>query len=246
MLTENDLERYSRQILYPVFGEEGQKRLQHSHVVVAGAGGLGSPISIYLSCAGVGRITIIDNDFVELSNLNRQILHWDEDIGKKKVDSAEKKLLKLNPTVEIIPVFEKITEANVINLIKGAQAVIDGMDNFKARFLLNAACVAEKIPFIHGGVWGLLGELTTIIPGKTACFACIYPEISPTKRPFPVFGATPGLVASLQVMEAIKLIADFGTLITGKMLYIDGFNIEFNFSPLTKNPHCKVCGVGSS
>jgi len=120
--------------------------------------------------------------------------------------------------------------------------VIDGMDNFETRFILNTACVREKIPFIHGGVWGLIGEITTIIPGETACFACIYPEMQKMKSSFPVFGITPGLVATLQVMEAIKLIAKFGSLLAGKMLYVDGFNIEFNFSDLTRNPSCRICG----
>jgi adenylyltransferase/sulfurtransferase len=242
MLTESDLIRYGRQILYPSFGEEGQKRLKESHVVVAGLGGLGSPASIYLACAGVGHITIVDCDFVELSNLNRQILHYDEDIGEKKSISAGRKLARLNPSIEITPLFERITEENVRDLIEGANVVIDGMDNFETRFILNSACVAEEIPFIHGAIHGLLGEITTIIPKKTPCYACIFPKVPKQKTPFPVFGVTPALIAILQVTETIKLLAGFGTPLTGKMLYIHGETMEFTFLNLNKRPDCKVCG----
>jgi adenylyltransferase/sulfurtransferase len=242
ILTENDLKRYSRQIIFPDFGTEGQKKLKNSHIVVAGIGGLGSLSSTYLACAGIGHITIIDNDFVEISNLNRQVLHWDENVGEKKVLSARKKLSKLNPTIEIAPVFEKITEDNVTDLIKGAQVVVDGMDNFKTRFVLNTGCVKEKIPFIHGGINGLFGEITTIIPDKTPCLACIYPKIADTEIPFPVFGATPSLIASIQVLETIKLIAGIGDLLTGKMLYIDATTMEFNFIEVKRSINCKVCG----
>jgi adenylyltransferase/sulfurtransferase len=242
MLTDNELIRYNRQILFPGFGEEGQLKLRNSHVVVAGIGGLGSPASLYLASAGVGHIAIVDNDRVELSNLNRQVLHWDKDIGEKKVISAQRKLSELNPGIEIIPIFKKITKSNVAAIIKGANVVIDGMDNFETRFVLNSGCVKEKIPFIHGAIHGLSGEITTIIPGKTPCYACIYPEAPEAKKAFPVFGATPALIASLQVMEAIKLIAGLENLLMGKMLFVDGGSMEFNSIELKKTPHCKVCG----
>lgn len=242
MLTESDLIRYERQILYPRFGEEGQGRLKQSHVVVAGLGGLGSAASMYLACAGVGHITIVDSDFVELSNLNRQILHWEEDAGEKKPLSAAQKLTKLNSSIEVTPVCERVTADNVRDIIKGAQVVIDGMDNFETRFILNSACVAEGIPFIHAGVHGLLGEVTTIVPGETPCLACIFPSVPGRKRRIPVFGVTPALIAMLQVTEAIKLLAGFGNLLAGKMLYIDIERMEFNLANLTKRPNCKVCG----
>jgi molybdopterin-synthase adenylyltransferase len=241
-LKKNDLLRYQRQILYSGFGEEGQNKLKRAHVVVAGVGGLGSPASIYLACAGVGHITIVDYDSVELSNLNRQILYWDEDIGEKKVSSAARKLTRLNPQVEVTPVYEKITGDNVKKIISGANAIIDGMDNLEARFIINSACVSEGIPFVHGAIHGFDGEITTIIPRKTACLACILPEVTVRGKTPPVFGVTPALVASLQVMETIKLLAGIGNLLTNKMLYVSGETMEFIQVNLTRRPDCRVCG----
>jgi len=243
MLTKNDLVRYERQILYPDLGEKGQKRLKQSQVVVAGLGGLGCSASLYLTCAGVGHVTLIDCDRVELSNLNRQVLHYEEDIGEKKPFSAAQKLAKLNSSIEVIPVFKKITAQNASKIIKGANLVIDGMDNFKTRFIVNKACVAEGIPFIHGGVHGLFGEVTTILPGRTPCLACIFPEVPQRKVSLPVFGVTPALIAILQVTEAIKLLAGFGSLLTGKMLYFNGDTMDFTFRNLVKNQNCRVCGT---
>jgi molybdopterin/thiamine biosynthesis adenylyltransferase len=243
MLTKNDLARYERQILYTDFGEEGQKKLKQSHVVVAGLGGLGCSASLYLTCTGIGHITLIDCDCVELSNLNRQILHYEEDIGKGKPLSAAQKLVKLNSSIEVTPVFKKITEQNAREIIKGTNLVIDGMDNFKTRFILNKACVDEGIPLIHGGVHGLFGAVTTILPGRTPCLACIFPEVPQKKGVFPVFGVTPALIAILQVTEAIKLLAGFGSLLAGKMLYFNGDTMDFTFSNLVKNQNCKVCGT---
>jgi len=243
MLTKDDLTRYGRQILYADFGEEGQERLKQSHVVVAGLGGLGCSSSVYLTCAGVGHVTLVDCDRVELSNLNRQILHCEEDIGEGKPFSAAQKLAKLNSSIEVTPVFKKITERNAREIIKEANLVIDGMDNIKARFILNKACVAEGIPFIHGGVHGLFGEVTTIIPGRTPCLACIFPEVPHRKVLFPVFGVTPALIAILQVTEAIKFLAGFGSLLTGKMLYFNGDTMDFTFRNLVRNRNCKVCGT---
>ena len=243
MLTKNDLTRYERQILYPGFDEEGQKRLKQSHVVVAGLGGLGCAASLYLTCTGVGHITLIDCDSVELSNLNRQILHYEEDIGEGKPFSAAQKLTRLNSSIEVTPVFKKITEHNASEIINGANLVMDGMDNFKTRFILNKACVGEGIPFIHGGVHGLFGEVTTILPRRTPCLACIFPEVPQRKVSFPVFGVTPALIAILQVTEAIKLLAGFGSLLTGKMLYFNGETMDFTFRDLVKNQNCQVCGT---
>jgi molybdopterin/thiamine biosynthesis adenylyltransferase len=243
MLTKNDLVRYERQILYPDLGEKGQEKLKRSHVVVAGLGGLGCAASLYLTCAGVGHVTLIDCDRVELSNLNRQVLHYEEDIGEKKPFSAARKLVQLNPAIEVTPVFRKITARNGRKTIKGANLVIDGMDNLKTRLIVNKACVAEGIPFIHGGVHGLFGEVTTILPGRTPCLACIFPEFPNRELELPVFGVTPALIAILQVMEAIKLLAGFGSLLTGKMLYFDGEKMDFTFRNLVKNQNCGVCGA---
>ena len=242
MLTKDDLLRYQRQIMYSGFGEEGQRRLKGSHIVIAGVGGLGSPAAIYSACAGVGHITIVDYDFVELSNLNRQILHWDENIGDKKVFSAAGKLARLNPGVELTPSCERITIENVNSIISGANAVIDALDNLETRYIINAACVALGIPLIHGAVHGLDGEITTIIPGETPCLACIYPEVPDRGGAVPVFGVTPDLIASLQVMETIKLLTGIGNLLTGRMLYVAGETMEFTLVNINRRPNCGVCG----
>jgi molybdopterin/thiamine biosynthesis adenylyltransferase len=241
-LTQEDLVRYDRQILYPAFGEEGQRKLRKAHVLVAGVGGLGSPVAIYLACAGVGKLTVVDSDAVELSNLNRQILHWEEDVGEQKVISAVRKLEKLNSTVEVNPHAMKITAENFLGLIEGVDLVMDCMDNMETRFIMNEGCVNAGIPFIHGGIYGMMGEVTTIIPGQTPCFECIFPRDVEGKRPFPVFGFTPALVASLQVMEAIKLLGGFGELLAGKMLYVRGEETIFMTVDLQKNKTCRVCG----
>ena len=243
VLSDNELYRYGRQIIYPGFGEKGQEKLKSSNVLVVGVGGLGCAVSIYLAYAGVGHITIVDDDAVELSNLNRQILHWEQDIGKNKTASAAVKLRKINSSIKITPVCRHITERNVDDIIKGADAVIDGLDNFETRFVLNRACVRNRAPFIYGGVNGLLGQVTTIVPGETPCLACIYPTLPEAEGTIPVFGVTPALVASLQVMEAIKLIAGFGETLEGRMLYFNGETMEFAYEDLAKDPKCSVCSA---
>jgi molybdopterin/thiamine biosynthesis adenylyltransferase len=241
-LTQEDLVRYSRQILFPAFGEEGQRKLRKAHVLIAGVGGLGSPCAIYLSCAGIGKLTLVDSDVVELSNLNRQILHGEEDIGEKKANSAARKLKRLNSMVEITPIAVRITAESLGGLLRGVNLVIDCLDEMETRFILNQGCVKADIPLIHGGIEGMIGEITTIIPGQTPCFACVFPQGVEVRKPFPVFGCTPALVASLQVMEAIKLLAGFGELLTGKMLYVNGEVMEWSIAPLQKNKTCDVCG----
>jgi len=242
MLTEYDLLRYRRQIYYPYLGEEGQDKLKRSHVVVAGVGGLGSPNAIYLAAAGIGRLTIIDYDVVSLSNLNRQILHYDQDVGREKVVSAYEKLGRLNPTVMVRPLNARIDEANAANLIAGADLVIDGLDNFETRLIVNKTCVDLGIPFIHGGIHSLMGEVTTIIPGKTPCYACLCQEIPEQEEEIPVLGPLPGVIACVQVMEAIKYLAGFGTLLAGRMLFIDGSDMTFSTISFEKAKNCPVCG----
>ena len=242
MLTENELIRYGRQILHPAFGEEGQKRLKHSHVVVAGLGGLGCAASTYVACAGVGRLTIVDRDSVELSNLNRQVLYCDDDIGKQKSSAAAARLAKLNPSVELTPRYDEVSTDNVLDIIRGAHAVVDGMDNFEGRLALNYGCVTEGIPFVHGGVSGLYGEVTTIIPGETPCFACIFPKTPKEREIVPVFGATTAVIAALQAMEVVKLLSGLGDLLAGRMLYVNGATMSFRTFALSVDPACRVCG----
>lgn len=241
-LTPYDLERYSRQILWPSFGEEGQRKLKGAHVVVAGVGGLGSTASMLLAAAGVGRITIIDCDKVELSNLNRQLLHWDEDIGRMKVESALRKLQRLNPTVQFKAFEKRITEENVFELLNGAQLVVDAMDNMATRFVLNKACIELGIPFVHGGIYGFMGQVTTVLPGQGPCLRCVFPKDIEGPRPFPVFGFTPVVVSSLEVAEAIKVLAGIGEPLIGRLLLINAETMEFTVVKVERNPLCPVCG----
>jgi molybdopterin/thiamine biosynthesis adenylyltransferase len=241
-LTDEDLVRYNRQIILPEFGEEGQKKLRLAQVLVAGVGGLGSPVAVYLACAGIGRLILADSESVELSNLNRQILHWEEDVGERKVASGTRKLIKLNSTVAVNPRVTRITAENVMELLDGVDLVVDCLDNMETRFIVNEACFQKRIPFIHGGVRGLMGEVTTIIPGQTPCLECLFPRGPEKKEPFPVFGATAALVASLQVMEAIKLLAGFGKLLAGRVLYINGSEMQFLSIQMKKNTECRICG----
>lgn len=242
MLTDREATRYHRQMLLPDFGEQGQEKLKRAHVLIAGAGGLGSPVGLYLAAAGIGHLTIVDSDRLELSNLNRQILHWEGDVGEWKVFSAYKKLSALNSDIEVIPLAMAITAENVDDLVCGKDVVVDCMDNFATRFLLNAACVRAKVPFIHGSIYGLEGCLTTIVPGQTPCLSCIYPADPVEVRPFPVLGATPGVIACLQVMETIKLLVGLGELLAGRFLFFDGGLMEFNVFKITRDRHCRVCG----
>ena len=236
------MERYDRQILIDGMGERGQRRLKAARVCVAGLGGLGSPACLYLTVAGVGRLTLIDSQRVELSNLNRQVLHWQSDIERSKANSAIEKLRAANPSVRIEGKLEEITPENIDRLIKGADIVIDGMDNYPTRYLINGACVRAGIPFIHGAVEGFIGQVTTILPKKGPCLRCIIPQ-EPPKRPiFPILGATPGVVGCLQAMEAVKLIVGLGKPLVGRMIIFDGENMTFDEIEVKKDPGCPVCG----
>jgi len=243
-LNEEERTRYTRQMIFPDFGEEGQIKLKKSHILIAGVGGLGSPNATNLAYAGIGKLTLIDCDVVELSNLNRQSLHWERDVNEQKVVSAENKLKQMNSEMEIIAKNVRITSENVTELLNGADLVIDCMDNMETRFVLNECCFKKGIPYIFGGILGLEGQLTTIIPGKTPCLECLYPRGIEGKKPFPVFGATPALVASLQTMEAIKLLTGIGELMTGRMLYMNGETMEFMMINIEKKKDCPVCSGG--
>lgn len=241
-LTDQDLARYNRQIIFPEFGEEGQEKLRQAQVLVVGVGGLGSPVSIYLACAGVGRLILADPEAVELSNLNRQVLHWEEDLGQKKAISGQWKLRKLNSTVDVTARVTRVAAGNITELLHGVDLVMDCLDNMETRFMVNEACFRKGIPFIYGSVRGLKGEVTTMIPGKTPCLECLFQRDPERDEPFPVFGATAALVASLQVMEAIKLLAGLGKLLTGRMLHINGKEMKFLSVQMKKNPQCRICG----
>ena len=242
MLTKNELERYDRQIMIKGFGEEGQKKLKQAKVIIAGSGGLGSPSSMYLAAAGVGMIRIIDHGSVELSNLNRQVLYWDKDIGRRKVTSAAEKLKKLNPEIKIEAREETITEANVSQLVAGFDLVVDAMDNLPTRYLLNKAALEKDIPFFHGAVYGFEGRAMTIIPGKTACLECVYHGVTTPEGKFPVIGVAPAVIGCIQAAEVIKYIVGIGELLTDRLLIYDGLNLKFTELKVKKDPNCERCG----
>ena len=241
MLTKDEQERYNRQIIMRGFGEEGQEKLKRAKVIIAGGGGLGSPSSIYLVAAGVGTIRIVDYDKVELSNLNRQILHWDKDIGRNKVDSAAEKLSQLNQEVKIEAIEEIINETNVSKLVAGFDVIVDAMDNLPTRYLLNKAAIENNIPFIHGAVYGLEGRAMTIIPGETACLRCVYRGLVPEEK-FPVIGVTPAIIGCIQATEVIKYLVGLGKLLTNRLLVYDGLNMKFMELAVKRDPNCEHCG----
>jgi molybdopterin-synthase adenylyltransferase len=240
-LTEYDSKRYARQMMIRGFGPEGQQKLKNTRVFVAGVGGLGCPVCTYLAVAGFGHMTIADLDVVDLSNLNRQILHWDRNVGEPKVKSGLEKLKQINTEIEISAFQGKIDESNVEELTKGHDIIIDAMDNFPTRYLLNRAALKHGIPFIHASVWGLEGRITTVMPGKTPCLECVFPH-APPKELFPILGATPGVLGCLQVTEAVKVILGIGKTLEGRLLIYDGEYMEFQEIAIERNPKCSACG----
>jgi molybdopterin/thiamine biosynthesis adenylyltransferase len=241
-LSPRELERYHRQLILPGWGEETQARLRASSVFIAGAGGLGSPVAQYLAAAGVGTLRICDSGKVELSNLNRQLLHSDRDLGKPKVRSAARTVRRVNPQVRVVPLREAIDEDSVEELVGDAQLILDCLDNFPTRQVLNALAVRRGLPMIHAGVTGYSGQITFLHPPATACLACIVPQ-SPPQEVFPILGATAGLLGCLQALEALKYLSGSGPLLVGRMLFCDGEAMQFQEVAIQKDPHCPVCGT---
>ncbi len=241
-LTHDEIVRYDRQIRMRGMGRSGQLKLKRARVMVAGAGGLGCPVSLYLVAAGVGYIAIVDKETVELSNLNRQILHWSDDIGKLKSVSVLEKLHQLNPEVELEPTTKVISPENAQELVHGFTVVVDCMDNWRTRFVLNEACVRENIPFVHAGVYSLYGQITTILPRKGPCLQCILPKIPPEEEKFPILGSTAGTLGMLEALETIKIITGIGELLVGRMLHFDGETMRFQEIKVERRDDCPVCG----
>jgi molybdopterin/thiamine biosynthesis adenylyltransferase len=238
MLSDAEKKRYSRQIR--LFGEDGQEKLKRTSVFIAGAGGLGSVISLYMAAAGFGRIRICDCDIVELSNLNRQILHGNADVGREKALSAYESLTGINPEIEVEAPVETISEENIDQLLQGCDLIMDAMDNFPVRYLLNRAALQRNIPLFHGAISGYQGQATTIIPGKTACFACIFPRAPPASI-FPALGSTCGVIGSIQVTEAVKYVTDRGKLLENRLLLWDGLSGCLDEMAYERNPGCREC-----
>ena len=239
-LSEYERVRFSRQMLLDGWGEAGQQRIRAAKVFVAGAGGLGSPVATYLAVAGVGELHICDADTVELSNLNRQILHSDARLGQLKALSAVRSLHELNPTIHVQAVAELLTTESVQRLVERCDIVVDCLDNFETRYVLNAYCLQQGIPLVHGAVGGLLGQVTFIQPPDTPCLQCIFPE-APPRGTFPVVGVTPGVIGCIQAAEVIKYLTGIGTLLKGRLLIFEGEEMAFTSIKVEPAPSCPVC-----
>ncbi len=239
--SEEELKRYHRQMLMEGWGEETQRRLKDSTIFVAGAGGLGSPVSIYLAVAGIGHLRICDFDSPDWSNLNRQILHDHTRIGVNKAVSAKMTIEQMNPAIQVTAFTDKIVEENVDALVGDADIIMDCMDNFPTRYLLNEAAIRKKIPLVYGSIWGMDGRLSFIHSPETPCLRCLFPEAPPSEV-FPVLGTTPGVIGSLQALEAIKYLTGMGTNIKGKLLVWEGGRTEFRTFKAIKDPTCIACG----
>ena len=247
-LTDEQIERYSRHIILKEVGAKGQKKLLNAKVLIIGAGGLGAPAAMYLGAAGVGTIGIVDADEVDLSNLQRQIIHGTADIGKAKVKSAKETINAMNPDVTVKTYRQFVTSENIMDLIADYDFIIDGTDNFPAKFLINDACVMAKKPFSHAGIIRFKGQLMTYVPGEGPCYRCVFKnpppkDAVPTCKQAGVIGAMGGVIGSLQAMEAIKYILGVGKLLTGYLLTYDAINQEFHKVKLPSNTDgCAVCG----
>jgi molybdopterin/thiamine biosynthesis adenylyltransferase len=249
MLTVEQKERYARHLMLAELGEDGQQKLQRGSVLVIGAGGLGSPALLYLVAAGVGRVGIADSDVVELSNLQRQILHSTERIGQLKADSAAAVLKPLNPEVELCGYPFRIDRSNIAALFQEYDFIIDATDNFEAKFLVNDACVKGGKAYSHGGILRYSGQTMTVIPGKSPCYRCIFPESIEGEDALAcskagVLGVLPGIIGTLQATEAIKYLTGIGELLTGRLLTYDSAAMKFREIAIRKNAVCPACGQG--
>ena len=246
-MTDEQIERYARHIILKEVGAKGQKKLLNGSVLIIGAGGLGAPAALYLAAAGVGHIGIVDADEVDLSNLQRQVIHATADIGKAKVKSAKESMEAINPDVKVSTYRMFVDSTNVRELIREYDFIIDGTDNFPAKFLINDACVLEKKPFSHAGIIRFQGQLMTYVPGEGPCYRCVFKnpppkDAVPTCKQAGVIGAMAGTIGTLQAMEAIKYLIGKGDLLTGKLLTYDALKMEFRKINLKKDCNCAVCG----
>ena len=249
VLGDADARRYARHLSIPEVGEEGQRKLLASKVLLVGAGGLGSPAAFYLAAAGVGTLTVVDHDVVDESNLQRQILHDTRKLGWPKVESARESLNALNPGVSVVPVRERLTSANVERLFAGQDVIVDGCDNFATRYLVNDACVKLGIPNVHGSVFRFDGQASVFWPGKGPCYRCLYaepppPGVSPSCAEAGVLGILPGVIGLLQAVETIKILLGIGTPLVGRMLAYDALAASFTELSLRRDPDCAYCAEG--
>ena len=245
-LNEEQIQRYSRHILLQDVGVEGQEKISNGKVLIVGAGGLGAPIALYLAAAGVGTIGIIDGDVVDLSNLQRQVIHFTEDVNKPKVLSAKEKINRINPDVKVITYQELLTASNALDIIRDYDFVVDGTDNFPVKFLINDACVKAQKPFSHGGILRFEGQTITVLPG-TACYRCVFhapppPNAVPTCSQAGVLGAIAGMLGTIQAAEVLKYLTGVGELLTNRLLTFNAKTMDFRTIKVKHNHKCGVCG----
>jgi sulfur-carrier protein adenylyltransferase/sulfurtransferase len=246
-LSPGDLSRYSRHIILPEVGMEGQQKLKAARVLCIGAGGLGSPLALYLAAAGIGTLGLVDFDVVDASNLQRQIIHSTKDIGRKKLDSAEEKLTALNPGLNVIKHDTMLSSANALEILKGYDIVADGTDNFPTRYLVNDACVLLGKPNVYGSIFRFEGQASVFAMREGPCYRCLYPEppppgMVPNCAEGGVLGILPGLVGAIQATEVIKMVLGKGEPLIGRLLLVDALTMRFRELKLRKNPECPVCG----
>ena len=246
-LNNEQIERYSRQILLPNVGGKGQEKLLNAKVLIIGVGGLGSPCAVYLACAGIGKLGIVDSDSVELNNLQRQILHSTKDVGRPKVESAKERINAINTDVEVIPFNLRLTSENILDIIKDYDIIVDGSDNFPTRYLVNDACVLLKKPLSHGGIFRFDGQAITILPGESACYRCLFPEppppgLVPSCQEAGILGAVAGVIGTIQANEVLKYILGLGELLTEKLLVFNALESSFRQVKVLRDPKCPVCG----
>jgi adenylyltransferase/sulfurtransferase len=247
-LTTDDLARYSRHLILPEVGMEGQQKLKAAKVLCVGTGGLGSPLALYLTAAGIGTLGLVDFDVVDASNLQRQIIHSTKDIGRKKLDSAEEKLKALNPAINIVKHETMLSSANALDIIKDYDIVADGTDNFPTRYLVNDACVLLGKPNVYGSIFRFEGQASVFATEAGPCYRCLYPEppppgLVPSCAEGGVLGILPGLLGTIQATEAIKLILGKGEPLIGRLLLVNALDMRFRELKLRKNPECPVCGT---
>lgn len=247
MLNDDQIERYSRQILLPQVGGKGQAKLLAGKVLLIGAGGLGSPVAAYLAGAGVGTLGIVDSDAVELNNLHRQIIFSSDDIGKMKAEAAAQRLKKVNPDVKPIPLVMRLTADNIMDVIKDYDIVVDGSDNFPTRYLVNDACVLAKKPLVHGAFFRFEGQAMVIKPGEGPCYRCLFsepppPGSVPSCQEAGVLGALAGVIGLIQATETLKFILGIGDLLVGKLIIFNALEMNFRRVKVPRDQHCPVCG----
>ena len=245
--TEDQVQRYSRHIILSEVGGKGQRKINAARVFVIGAGGLGSPVALYLAAAGVGTLGIIDADSVDLSNLQRQVLHQTPDLGMPKVFSAQEKITAMNPDVRVIPYHARLGADNALSLMKDYDVIVDGTDNFPAKFLINDAAVLAGKPLVHGGILRFDGQVFTILPGKSACYRCIFQSpppagLVPSCQEAGVLGALAGFIGTVQGTEVLKLILGIGQPLTDRILCYDALRTRIREVRVRRNPRCAVCG----